>query len=35
MDQKPKSCSIVSMMTYSLGECANSLVMNGIFGFSW
>lgn len=22
------------MMTYSLGECANSLVMNGIFGFA-
>jgi glycoside/pentoside/hexuronide:cation symporter, GPH family len=34
MTSKPKSCSTGSMMTYSLGECANSLVMNGIFGFA-
>ncbi len=34
MNPKPKSCPTGSMMTYSLGECANSLVMNGIFGFA-
>jgi GPH family glycoside/pentoside/hexuronide:cation symporter len=34
MTQKTKTCSTGSMMTYSLGECANSLVMNGIFGFA-
>ena len=34
MNQKPKTCSTGSMFTYSLGECANSLVMNGIFGFA-
>jgi glycoside/pentoside/hexuronide:cation symporter, GPH family len=34
MTQKPKTCSTGSMLTYSLGECANSLVMNGIFGFA-
>jgi glycoside/pentoside/hexuronide:cation symporter, GPH family len=34
MTQKPKTCSTGSMFTYSLGECANSLVMNGIFGFA-
>ena len=34
MNQKSKSCPTGSMMTYSLGECANSLVMNGIFGFA-
>lgn len=28
------SCSIWQMFAYSLGECANSLVMNGIFGFA-
>lgn len=28
------SCSTWQMITYSLGECANSLVMNGIFGFA-
>ncbi|MCU0795781.1 MAG: MFS transporter [Akkermansiaceae bacterium] len=27
-------CPTGAMMTYSLGECANSLVMNGIFGFA-
>ncbi len=34
MTQSPKTCTTASMLTYSLGECANSLVMNGIFGFS-
>jgi GPH family glycoside/pentoside/hexuronide:cation symporter len=34
MTQNPKTCSTGSMLTYSLGECANSLVMNGIFGFA-
>lgn len=34
MTPKPKTCSTGSMLTYSLGECANSLVMNGIFGFA-
>lgn len=34
MNPKPKGCSTGGMMTYSLGECANSLVMNGIFGFA-
>lgn len=34
MIQKPKACPTGSMCVYSLGECANSLVMNGIFGFS-
>ncbi len=34
MTQKPKTCSTGSMLTYSLGECANSLVMNGIFNFA-
>ena len=34
MTQKPKTCPTGSMLTYSLGECANSLVMNGIFGFA-
>jgi GPH family glycoside/pentoside/hexuronide:cation symporter len=34
MNQKPKTCSTGSMLSYSLGECANSLVMNGIFGFA-
>jgi GPH family glycoside/pentoside/hexuronide:cation symporter len=29
-----KTCSTGSMLSYSLGECANSLVMNGIFGFA-
>lgn len=30
----PRSCPLVSMAAYSLGECANSLVVNGIFGFA-
>ena len=34
MIQKTKPCPTGSMCVYSLGECANSLVMNGIFGFS-
>jgi len=34
MTEQPKTCSTASMFTYSLGECANSLVMNGIFGFA-
>lgn len=34
MTTKPKSCPTRDMLAYSLGECANSLVMNGIFGFA-
>lgn len=34
MNEKPKTCSTSNMLTYALGECANSLVMNGIFGFA-
>ena len=34
MTQKPGTCPTGSMCFYSLGECANSLAMNGIFGFS-
>ena len=34
MTPKPKTCSTGNMFTYALGECANSLVMNGIFGFA-
>ncbi len=34
MNTKPKTCTTGNMVTYSLGECANSLVMNGIFGFA-
>ncbi len=34
MNPPTKTCSTGSMLTYSLGECANSLVMNGIFGFA-
>jgi GPH family glycoside/pentoside/hexuronide:cation symporter len=34
MSPKPKTCPTGSMFSYSLGECANSLVMNGIFGFA-
>jgi GPH family glycoside/pentoside/hexuronide:cation symporter len=34
MNRNAKTCSTGSMFTYSLGECANSLVMNGIFGFA-
>ena len=29
-----KSCSLSQMLTYGMGECANSLVMNGVFGFA-
>ena len=29
-----KSCSFPQMLTYGVGECANSLVMNGVFGFA-
>jgi GPH family glycoside/pentoside/hexuronide:cation symporter len=29
-----KSCSFSQMLTYGVGECANSLVMNGVFGFA-
>src|SRR4051812_22310831 len=28
------SCSVWQMWTYALGEGANSLVMNGVFGFA-
>jgi GPH family glycoside/pentoside/hexuronide:cation symporter len=34
MTPNPKACSTKAMCAYSLGECANSLVMNGIFNFS-
>ena len=34
MTPSSKTCTTGSMFTYSLGECANSLVMNGIFGFA-
>lgn len=34
MTRTPKTCSTGSMFTYALGECATSLVMNGIFGFA-
>ncbi len=34
MNSSKKTCSTGSMLTYSIGECANSLVMNGIFGFA-
>ena len=34
MKTNPQTCQTSSMLTYSLGECANSLVMNGIFGFA-
>ena len=29
-----RSCSLSHMLTYGVGECANSLVMNGVFGFA-
>ena len=29
-----RSCSSSEMLTYGVGECANSLVMNGVFGFA-
>ncbi|MFI4912220.1 MAG: MFS transporter [Sedimentisphaeraceae bacterium JB056] len=34
MSDKIKTCSTGSMVTYSFGECANSLTMNTIFGFA-
>jgi GPH family glycoside/pentoside/hexuronide:cation symporter len=34
MSPNPKACSTQAMCVYSLGECANSLVMNGIFAFA-
>ena len=34
MSHTSRTCTTGSMLTYSLGECANSLVMNGIFGFA-
>ena len=32
--ERAKSCSSFQMLTYGVGECANSLVMNGVFGFA-
>lgn len=29
-----KACSLSHMLTYGVGECANSLVINGVFGFA-
>ena len=29
-----RSCSSSQMLTYGVGDCANSLVMNGVFGFA-
>ena len=29
-----KSCPLSRMLAYALGECANSLVINGVFGFA-
>ena len=34
MNRPTRHCPTSGMLTYSLGECANSLVMNGIFGFA-
>ncbi|MCX8495102.1 MAG: MFS transporter [Akkermansiaceae bacterium] len=34
MTPNRKACSTGAMCVYSLGECANSLVMNGIFAFA-
>jgi glycoside/pentoside/hexuronide:cation symporter, GPH family len=34
MSRPAGTCPTGSMLKYSLGECANSLVMNGIFGFA-
>lgn len=34
MTRKIITCPTASMVTYSLGECANSLVMNGTLGFT-
>jgi glycoside/pentoside/hexuronide:cation symporter, GPH family len=34
MQSQPASCSRSSMLGYSIGECANSIVMNSLFGFA-
>jgi GPH family glycoside/pentoside/hexuronide:cation symporter len=34
MHQQPASCSRSSMFGYSIGDCANSIVMNSLFGFA-
>ncbi len=33
-DPVPVNCSLPNMLTYAQGDCAISLVMNGIFGFA-
>jgi len=33
-EQKTRTCPLLDMITYSLGECANSLVLNSLFGFA-
>jgi GPH family glycoside/pentoside/hexuronide:cation symporter len=34
VSDKPRTASFPNMLGYGLGECANSLVMNGLFGFA-
>ena len=34
MAAQPVTCSRSSMVSYSVGECANSLIMNSLFGFA-
>ena len=34
MNRKNTDCTHGTMLTYGLGECANSLVMNGVFAFA-
>ena len=34
MPTQPGGCSRSSMISYSVGECANSLIMNSLFGFA-
>jgi len=34
MSTQAESCSRSSMVSYSIGECANSLIMNSLFGFA-
>ena len=36
MNPRPptRSASLPKMVGYGLGECANSLIMNGFFGFA-
>jgi glycoside/pentoside/hexuronide:cation symporter, GPH family len=34
MTSQPTSCSRSSMVGYSVGECANSIIMNSLFGYA-